>query len=195
MADVLRFTLRQHIALFVNRYTLIGRSIDGAEGSVLAHAQQKRLAVRKQVTFYSDETCTEPVFGFAARRGLQHGGAYDVTDADDQPLGEFRKDYTRSLLRSTWNLTTQEGLTAVGQERSRGVAIARRFLDGTGGADPLRYHFDFVTDDGQVVLTSERQPTLRDVYEVTIPVLSDGRQLDWRVGVAMAVALDSLQRR
>ena len=195
MADVLRFTLRQHIALFVNRYTLIGRSIDGAEGSVLAHAQQKRMAVRKHVTFYSDETRTKPLFGFAARRGLQHGGAFDVTDADDQPLGEFRKDYTKSLLRSTWNLATREGLTAVGRERSRGVAIARRFLDSTGGADPLRYHFDFVTGDGQVVLTSERQPTLRDVYEVTIPVLTDGRQLDWRVGVAMAVALDALQRR
>jgi hypothetical protein len=32
-------------------------------------------------------------------------------------------------------------------------------------------------------------------FGVTIPVLSDGRQLDWRVGVAMAVALDTLQRR
>jgi hypothetical protein len=88
-----------------------------------------------------------------------------------------------------------EGLTAAGQERSGGVAIARRFLDSTGGFDPLRYHFDFVTSDGQVMLTSERQRTLRDVYEVTIPVLSDGRKLDWRVGVGMAVALDILQRR
>ncbi|WP_286275104.1 LURP-one-related/scramblase family protein [Mycobacterium antarcticum] len=195
MADVLRFTLRQQVALFVNRYTLIGRSIDGVEGSVLAHAQQKRMAVRKHVTFYSDETRTDPLFGFVARRGLQHGGAYDITDADDQPLGEFRKDYARSLLRSTWNLSTREGLTAVGEERSPGVALARRFLDSSGAVDPLRYHFDFVTGDGQVVLTSERQPTLRDVYEITIPVLSDGRQLDWRVGVAMAVALDALQRR
>jgi hypothetical protein len=195
MADVLRFTLRQRITLLVNRYTLQGRFVDGAKGSVIAHAQQKRMAVRKQVTFYSDEARTQPLFGFAARRGLQHGGAFDVTDADDQPIGEFRKDYAKSLLRSTWHLSSRDGVTAVGQERSRGVAIARRFLDATGGADPLRYHFDFVTDDGQVVLTSEREPTFRDFYEITIPVLSDGRQLDWRVGAAMAVALDALQHR
>lgn len=195
MADVLRFTLRQQITLWVNRYTVHGHYVDGATAPVVAYAEQRRMAVRKHVAFYADEDHTRLLFSFAARRGVQHGGAYEVTDADDQPIGEFRKDYGKSMLRSTWNLSTREGLTAVGQERSRGVAIARRFLHSNGGFDPLRYHFDFVTDDGQVMLTSERQPTLRDVYEVTIPVLSDGRQLDWRVGVAMAVALDSLQRR
>jgi hypothetical protein len=56
---------------------------------------------------------------------------------------------------------------------------------GSGGEDRERFSVGW----------PERQPTLRDVYEVTIPVLSDGRQLDWRVGVAMAVALDTLQRR
>ena len=196
MADVLRFTLRQQITLWVNRYTVHGHYVDGATAPVVAHAEQKRMAVRKHVAFYADQAHTRLLFSFAARRGVQHGGAYEVTDADDRPIGEFRKDYGRSLLRSTWNLSTREGLTAVGQERSRGVAIARRiFHNRAPGFDPLRYHFDFVTGDGQVMLTSERQPTLRDVYEVTIPVLSDGRQLDWRVGVAMAVALDSLQRR
>jgi len=195
MADVLRFTLRQQITLLANRYTVHGHYVDASTAQVVAHAEQKRMAVRKHVAFYADEAHTRLLFAFTARRGLQHGGAYEVTDADNQPIGEFRKDYGRSLLRSTWNLSTREGLTAVGQERSRGVAIARRFLDSTGAVDPLRYHFDFVTGNGQVMLTSERQPTLRDVYEITIPVLSDGRQLDWRVGVAMAVALDSLQRR
>ncbi|KAA0097622.1 hypothetical protein CIW49_17365 [Mycolicibacterium sp. P1-18] len=195
MADTLRFTLHQQITLWVNRYTVQGHHVDGATGTVVAYAEQKRMTMRKQVTFYADDARTDVLFGYAAREGLQHGGAYDVTDADGLPIGEFRKDVGRSLLRSTWNLSSGQGLTAVGQERSRGVALARRFLDLVGVVDPLRYHFDFVTDDGQIVLTSEREPTLRDVYEITIPVLSDGRQLDWRVGVAMAVALDALQKR
>ena len=110
-------------------------------------------------------------------------------------LGEFQKDYATSLVRSTWLLSTRDGLTAVGQERSRGVAIARRFLDFGGGLDPLVYHFDFATDDGQVVLSSERQRTVRDSYKITIPALSDGSRLDWRVGAAMSVALDILQGR
>ena len=111
-------------------------------------------------------------------------------------LDEFQKDYATSLLRSTWLLSTRDGLTAVGQERSRGVAIARRFLDLVGGLDPLVYHFDFVTDDGEAVLYSERQRTVRDSCKITIPVLSDGSsQLDRRVGAAMSVALDVLQGR
>jgi hypothetical protein len=58
-----------------------------------------------------------------------------------------------------------------------------------------RFHFDFTSSDGQVVLTSQSERAIRDLYEIPIPVLADGRQLDWRVGAAMAVALDALQRR
>jgi hypothetical protein len=53
------------------------------------------------VAFYADEAHTRLLFSFTARRGLQHGGVYQVSDADGQPIGEFRKDYARSLLRST----------------------------------------------------------------------------------------------
>jgi hypothetical protein len=59
----------------------------------------------------------------------------------------------------------------------------------------LRFHFDFTATDGQVVLSSERQRSLRDRYEITVPVLANGWQLDWRVAAAMAVALDALQAR
>jgi hypothetical protein len=34
----------------------------------------------------------------------------------------------------------------------------------------------------------------RDVYELTVPTVS-GRQLDWRMVCAVAVALDALQSR
>jgi len=60
---------------------------------------------------------------------------------------------------------------------------------------PLRFHFDFVTDAGEIVLSSERRRSIRDRYELTVPTLKDGRKLDWRVAAAMAVALDALQAR
>ena len=59
----------------------------------------------------------------------------------------------------------------------------------------LVFHFDFRAPDGQIVLSSERRRSLRDRYELTVPVLSNGWQLDWRVAGAMAVALDALQGR
>jgi hypothetical protein len=33
------------------------------------------------------------------------------------------------------------------------------------------------------------------VYDVTLPTAPNGWRLDWRVGAAMAVALDALQSR
>jgi hypothetical protein len=135
------------------------------------------------------------VFGFKARQRIDLGATYDVTDPSGAVIGEFRKDFKKSLLRSTWHLSTPH-VSAVGQERSQGVAIARRILDIVGELPIfLRFHFDFTTPEGHVVLTSERRRSLRDRYEITLTPLPDGHALDWRVGAAMAVALDALQGR
>lgn len=191
-----RFSLRQKITLMVNRYELRALADDGTEGPLLAFAEQKRMAFKEQVTFFSDEAKTTPIFGFKARKRLDLASGYDVTDPAGNPIGEFRKDFGKSLLRSTWHLSTPDGLTAIGQERSQGVAIARRVLDFVGDLPIfLRFHFDFTAPDGQIILSSERQRSLRDRYEITVPRLENGWQLDWRVAAAMAVALDALQGR
>jgi hypothetical protein len=191
-----RFTLRQKITLMVNRYELRALAEDGTEGPLLALAQQKRMAFKEQVTFYSDEERTKPIFGFKARSRLDVNAGHDVTDAAGAAIGDFRKDFAKSLLRSTWHLSTPDGIVAVGQERSQGVAIARRVIDMfADNIIPLRFHFDFTTPDGEIVLSSERQRSIRDRYELTVPTLKDGRKLDWRVAASMAVALDALQAR
>jgi uncharacterized protein YxjI len=191
-----RFTLRQKITMMVNRYELRPLADDGTEGPLLAMAQQKRMAFKEQVTFYTDEARTQPVFGFKARKRMDLAATYDVTDGEGNAIGEFRKDFGKSLLRSTWHLTTPDGLTAVGQERSQTVAIARRVVDMIGDLPIfLRFHFDFTAPNGEIILTSERQRSLRDRYEITVPKLDNGWQLDWRVAAAMAVALDALQSR
>lgn len=191
-----RFSLRQKITVMVNRYELRTLADDGTEGPLLAFAEQKRMAFKEQVTFFTDAAKTDPIFGFKARSRMDLAATYDVTDKDGNPIGEFRKDFGKSLLRSTWHLSTPDGLTSVGQERSQGVAIARRVIGLIGEIPiPLRFHFDFTSPDGQIVLSSERRRSLRDRYELTVPKLADGRQLDWRVAGAMAVALDALQER
>ena len=80
---------------------------------------------------------------------------------------------------------------AVGQVRSLFGSVRRRLSD----VPFLRFHFDFVGADGQTVLVSERQASLRDRSVVSTPRLGNGWQLDWRVAAAMAVALDALQAR
>jgi len=194
-----RYTLRQKITLMVNRYEIRPVDAAGVEGPVLAVAQQKRMAFKEQVTFYGDEARTQPVFSFKARQRLDLGATYDVLDANGSPIGWFRKDFGKSLLRSSWHLGTADGLEAFGTERNRNIAILRRVWDllpVVGDIPvPFLFHFDFTAQDGTVVLTSQRRRSIRDRYEIGVPVAANGWQLDWRVGLAMAVALDALQSR
>ncbi|WP_024286133.1 hypothetical protein [Cellulomonas sp. KRMCY2] len=186
LAGIQRFAVKQRLTMMVNRYEIRALGPNGEEGPVLAMAQQKRMAFKEQVTFYADEARQVPVFSFKARKVMDLAATYDVTDATGTPIGSFRKDFAKSLLRSTWHLDAA-GVSAVGQERSLVVAIFRRLSD----AIPLPFHFDFVDPNGQPVMSSERQWSLRDRYVVTVP----GGRLDGRVAAAMAVALDALQSR
>ncbi|MER7330625.1 MULTISPECIES: hypothetical protein [unclassified Micromonospora] len=182
-----QFHIRQRIRMMVNQYEVHAVAPDGSEGGMLAFAQQKRLAFKEQVTIYTDDSKQQPLLGFKARQRLDIGAAYDVTDHAGNPIGLFRKDFAQSLLRSTWHVE-QAGLPQItGQERSMPVALLRRFVDSLSW---LPYHFDFVAD-GQPVFSVIKQWGLRDRYVVQV----QHPQIDRRLVIAMAVALDALQAR
>ena len=181
-----RFFVRQKLTMMVNRYEITEANTDDSIGRLLAVAQQKRMAFKEQVTFFSDDSRTQPLFSFQARQMMDLGAGYDVRDAGGAPLGSFRKDFGQSLLRSTFHLSGP-GLEATGRERNQVVAILRRFVD-----FPFAFHFDFHDQaTGAVVMTSERQMSLRDRYVVTVP----DQRLDFRLAAAMAVGLDALLSR
>jgi hypothetical protein len=193
-----RFVVRQKLTMMVNRYTIHPVDEAGKEGPVIAAAQQKRLAFKEEVTFYTGEQRSRPVFGFKARSSLDLGTTYDVTDADGRPIGWFKKEFRKSLTRSTWRLAVPTlGLEAVGTERSGAVALTRRIwnLVLEDVPSPWRFHFDFRTPEGTLVMSSDRRKALQDVYDVELLATPDGSRVDWRVGAAMAVALDALQSR
>jgi uncharacterized protein YxjI len=198
-AGLARFTVKQRFTMMVNRYEIRSVDADGAEGPLIAMAQQKRMAFKEQVTFYTDEARTQPVFGFKARKRLDLGATYDVTDASGMLIGGFRKEFAKSLLRSTWQLTATDGLQATGTERNHTIAIVRRLWDLVPIIGeipvPFLFHFDFTAPDGSIVMSSERRRSIRDRYDVELPADPNGWRLDWRVGAAMAVALDALQSR
>jgi hypothetical protein len=90
---VSRFYVRQKITIMVNRYQIFGANSDGSEGSLLAFTQQKRMAFREQVTFYTDGSKSQPVFSFKARQRLDVHAEHDIVDEHGTPLGYFRKDF------------------------------------------------------------------------------------------------------
>ncbi|MGZ4428899.1 MAG: hypothetical protein ACXVEV_12345, partial [Nocardioidaceae bacterium] len=128
LVGVERFAVAQKITMMVNRYEIRSVGADGKPADLLAVAQQKRLAFKEEVTFYAEEERRTPVFSFKARQRMDLGATYDVRDAAGTPIGSFRKDFGRSLLRSTWHLEAA-GVQAVGTERSAAVGVLRRAWD------------------------------------------------------------------
>jgi len=181
-----KFFVKQRITMMVNRYEIIAANPDGSEGQLMAVAQQKRMALKEEVVFFTDDSRSRAVFGFKARRKLDLGAGYDVTDENGQPIGYFKKDFGKSFLRSTFQIEGP-GFAGSGQERSPVVAILRRISD----FPFLRFHFDFTDAAGQPLLSSQRQASLRDKYTVDV---HDPR-VDFRVAAAVAVGLDALLAR
>src|ERR1700716_2204135 len=189
------FSMKQRITMMANKYELIATNPDGTDGPMIAFAQQKRMAFKEQVTFYADDSKTQAVFSFKARKTIDLGSGYDVFDADSQPIGWCKKEFGKSLLRSSWQLAGG-GVEANGTERNATIAIVRRlweFVPVVGEIPlPFIFHFDF-TDraSGQPVLSVERKISVRDRYRVSVP----DQRLDFRVAAALTVALDALQSR
>jgi uncharacterized protein YxjI len=127
---------------------------------------------------------------------------YHVEDASGERIGELRKLFTSSLLRSTWEIWDGAGaLLATAQERSLQIAGLRRSIDlipivgEVLGVLPLPYHFDIVAaEDQRTMGTYVRLRRLRDRYALRL----DGdpeRRLDRRLALALALSLDALQGR
>jgi uncharacterized protein YxjI len=185
-----RLLMRQKLTMMVNRYVIATEAPGGGEGEMVAFAEQKRMAFREEVTLYTDESRTAVLCRFKARQIIDVGAAYDVWDHAGTPIGMFRKDFAKSLLRSTWHLE-QQGIAAVGQERSAAVAIIRRVWEMvTDIPFFVPYHFDFVAGDRQL-MSVDKTTNLRDRY--LLEMHDPG--LDRRLAIAVAVALDALQSR
>ncbi|MFJ2055137.1 hypothetical protein ACIOMM_04260 [Streptomyces sp. NPDC087908] len=190
-----RFLVRQKVTPMANRYLVHAAAADGSEGELVAFAHQKRMAFKEQVTFYTDESQRQVLFTFKARQVIDLGATYDVHGASGTRLGGFRKNFGASLLRSTWHLSGEgaEGETT-GQERSGGIALLRRAWEFLPFTDLLPfvvpYHFDF-TRSGRAVMSVDKVFGLRDRYVLDIA----DPELDRRLAIAQAVALDALQSR
>jgi uncharacterized protein YxjI len=185
------FLVRQKITPMVNRYVVSVPAANGEEGELVALVEQKRLAFREQVTFFGDEAKTVELFRFKARQVLDVGATYDVFAPDGTAIGLFRKDFKKSLLRSTWHLEQPPGLNAVGQERSAAVAVIRRVWElVVDWPFFIKYHFDFSDGDTRI-MSVDKTATIRDRYQVEVHVPA----LDRRLAIAMAIALDALQSR
>jgi len=199
-----RLIVEQKITAFTNQYRVYGANEDGSKASLVAFAQQKRLAFKEKVSFYSDEAKQNLAFTLRAEKVMDVHGKYFVEDAYNRQIGAFKKQFKRSLINSTWNILDADGgPSLVISESNSALAVIRRY----GGYLPfigfvfelvtafLRYHFVFKEPGNSEISGTYTKTTLfRDHYRLDMDEDTYAAH-DWRVLAAMAVALDALQSR
>lgn len=199
-----KLIVEQKITAFVNKYAIYAADQNGNKAQLIAFAQQKRLTFKEKVLFYSDIEKTQPAFTLRAEKVLDVHGKYIVEDMQGNFIGNFKKEFKQSLLKSTWSILNDQGqpkLTVA--ENSLTLALFRRFA----GFLPiigdlveiivlfLRYHFSFINSEtGQEVGRYQKITLFRDHYKLLMTDEAYASE-DWRVLAAMAVALDALQSR
>lgn len=186
------FRVAQRFRLFGERYELSTLGADGTSpGEPVARIDRAPFKARERLEAAAPDG--RRVFVLEAQQILDVGGRYVVTDAADVRIGELRKLFVTSLVRSTWEVWDGEGaLVATAQERSVALALVRRFVDVL--PLPIPYHFDVDGLDGERIGTMRRLRMIRDRYGLELPGDPD-RIIDRRLGLALAVALDALQDR
>lgn len=198
-----KLIIEQKITAFVNRYAVYDTDKEGNKNQLIALAQQKRLTFKEHVTFYSDETKTQPIFILRAEKILDVHGRFLVEDPEGNFIGAFKKEFKTSLYKSTWSILNTDGQPKLTlSENSLALALFRRFagfLPIIGDLAEIiswffRYHFSFVDASNQEVGKYKKTTLFRDHYLLSMTDEAYSQE-DWRVLAAAAVALDALQSR
>ena len=187
-----RFLVAERFRLIGDRYELSILAADGRTAAEpVGRVDRAAFQARERLEAFAPDA--RLVFALKAERILDVGGKYQVTDYRAERIGELRKLFAESLVRSKWEVWDGAGaLVATAQERSLRLALARRLIDIL--PVPIPYHFDLHAPDGEPIGSVLRLRTFRDRYVLDLSPDS-GRTIDRRLGLALAVALDGLQDR
>jgi uncharacterized protein YxjI len=193
-----RFLVDQLVRPMINLYRVTPLAAgETPAGGPIAYVRQRRMAIKEDIRFYADENESQEVFRIKARSVFDIGGArYDVTTPEGGQIGMLEHSFRQSLFRSTWKVTDADGGEVVtAQERSLPMAIARRVVDFVPYGEwlPIPYNFDLLMD-GRVIGHMNRKFQLRDRYVLDLSGDHE-RSLDRRLGIALAIGLDTLQNR
>ncbi|MFL6129010.1 MAG: hypothetical protein ACJ73E_08080 [Mycobacteriales bacterium] len=200
VATLDRFFVQQKFSPIANLYRISAVTPGGAPGQMLAFVRQKRLRIREQIDFFTDESQTVPLLRLRARKVFEFRGVTDVLLPDGgQLIGTLQKNFAKSLLRSSWSVLDPTGReVATAQESSMFFAVLRRLWDLIPFVGDVPYfipfHFDIHGPDGRLLGTYVRRWALRDRYLMDLSG-DPQRWLDRRLMMAFTVALDALQDR
>lgn len=189
------FEVQQKITLLANEYHLL------KEGQLVAFVKQKRFTLREHFSLYKDERQQEILGTSQARQVIDYAPTFDVLDAQGKLLAVIKKNFKKSLLRSSWSIyrdTQMKDLLFTVQEKNLAVAIIRRIwelipFDAAEIPLPIKFHFT-VLKGNKPVGEYTKLKLFRDHYSMNLKK-SAATELDERAWMVFAVLLDAMQSR
>jgi uncharacterized protein YxjI len=171
------------------------------EGSPILFVKQKKLKIKEDIRFRLSPEGDEHLFRIKSKTVFEFAGKHDVLDDHDVVLGSLGKNFGKSLLRSHWHVYDASGNELLeAHETSWPIALLRRFAGFVpvigGYLDVLQWlPFNFVLRRGETELGTYRRVLgkLRDRYVLELQPAAE--EVDRRLVVAFAIALDALQDR
>jgi len=160
-------------------------------GNALAFLRKKIFTWKDEVRVFTDETQALELLRIKARKIIDWGTAFDVTDSiNNQKVGALKRRGWKSIMRKEW-LIMDELDQEIGriQEDSMMLALVRRFVL---ALIPQTYTFEIA---GQPVGTAEQNWNVF-APEMSVDFTSDpGKRLDRRLAVAAVILLMAVEGR
>src|SRR5215469_18883340 len=142
-----RFFARQRIFSFSPQFFFLD-----ANGNTLAFLRKKVFTWKDEIRVFTDETQSLELLHIKARKIIDWGTAFDVTDSiNHQKVGALKRRPWKSLLRKEWIImdSSDQEIGAV-REDSMILALFRRFIT---ALLPQSYSFEIA---GELVGTAEQ---------------------------------------
>ena len=160
-------------------------------GNALAFLRKKIFTWKDEVRVFTDETQSLELLRIKARKIIDWGTAFDVTDSiNHQKVGVLKRRGWKSVLRKEWTimdaLDQEIGMV---REDSMLLAFVRRFIT---ALIPQTYTFEIA---GQQIGTAKQNWNLF-APKMNVDFSSDlGKRLDRRLAVAAVVLLMAVEGR
>ena len=124
-----KFFVKQRITVMVNRYEIRVANPDGTEGPLMAFAEQKRMKLKEEIVFFTDESKTRRVFSFKARQRLDVHAEHDVFDEGGHAARLLQQAVRRQPAALDLEPVGARASRPSAASAARSIAILRRIWD------------------------------------------------------------------
>src|SRR5947209_19322362 len=180
------FSARQKIFTFAPKFYFYD-----LQGNVLAFLRKKVFTLKDEIRVFTDETQSMELLHIKARKIIDWGTAFDVTDSiNNQKVGALKRRGWKSVVRTEWIImdANEQEIGKI-QEDSLLLAMVRRFLT---NLIPQSYTFEI----GSQQLGTARQNWNFFVPRMKVDFTSDpARRLDRRLAAAAIILLMAVEGR